>query len=103
MMNNLSDFRNVDEEVMVRSGILGVCRAYTKDQKLDYSLRIGDYATLHSKLVQGPEEEICVRVKIVGFENGLILGETVDNYYNPIPVGTKIAFSESRVMSVSDI
>ena len=103
MKTVFSDFRDIDDEVLKRSGNLGVCRAYHKGQKLDYNLKIGDYAKLHSKLAKGTDEEISVKVKIIAFANGKVLGETEDNYYNPIPVGSKVSFSEDRIISASDI
>ena len=99
----ISDYRDIDDEVMKRSGNLGVCRAYHEGQKLDYALKVGDYAKLHSRLAKGTDEEISIRVRILAFANGKVLGETEDNYCNPIPVGSKVSFSEDRIISASDI
>ena len=66
--------------------------------------QIGDYATLHAK----SEKEIPIgatkgqiKVKIEGVADGRYIGVVCDSHYdNPLPLGTKVSFTYSRIFKI---
>jgi len=97
MVSDKSVYKNIDDDVRERIGILGVCGVYNEGCKISYAPCVGDVVALYSRLMNGNEEDPYIRVKILGFAEGRVFGEIVENCNNQIPLGTKVSFSENRM------
>ena len=106
MTNDYSSFKDIDADVIENTKEERVSRVVKGntiiDQSIVYASQIGDFVTLYSRIDKESEEERRIKVKILAFANGKVLGETVDNFYNPMPVGSKVSFSKNRIFVASD-